>query len=93
MSPTLSVVKYAINFMSKTNVKCRYSMFKKSEGALKELTGTLFKQGSKLINTMSVSVNNTPETFLEVSYDPENLPDRETGPIFIVETGLVKPKE
>lgn len=42
---------------------------------------------------MSVSVSNTPETYLEVFYDEAQLPDRETGPIFRIETGQLKPRE
>lgn len=91
-SPNFQVAKFAVNTINKYTIKCNYDMLKKSEGQIKQLSGTLFKKGCKLPSTMSVSVGKTPQSMLEVYYD-DPVPARASKQIFRVVTDQVKPKE
>lgn len=91
-SPNFQVAKFAVNSINKYTIKCHYDMFKKSEGAIKTLTGTLFKKGCKLPSTMSVSVGKTPQSMLEVFYD-DPVPARANQQIFKIVTDQINPKE
>lgn len=92
-SPNFQVAAFEVKNYNKNNIKCKYLMFKKSDGAVKELTGNLFKKGCVLPTSMSVSVGATTKSKLEVYYD-EPVPARARGAeIFHHETDQINPKE
>jgi heat shock 70kDa protein 4 len=92
-SPNFQVANFEVQNCNKYNIKCNYLMNKKSEGEVKELTGSLFKKGCLLPTSMSVSVGATTQSKLEVYYD-EPVPERARSKIiFNHVTDNFTPKE